>query len=156
VSDGPVRLRDVLDGVGRRLGAGGAADTGVLWTAWTELVGDTMAAHVEPTSLRGGVLRVRADSPVWATETSYLAEEIRTRANGLLGSAKVREVKVWTGPGRVTPPQHHSAAHVGTGTTSQRDPSPDPETAFDRARRAWWRRFREAPRRGPQDEESPR
>jgi hypothetical protein len=148
-------LREVLDGVSRRFGVGLAADTGVLWSAWSELVGDTMAAHVEPTSLRGGVLRVRADSPAWATETSYLAEELRERANGLLGSAKIIEVKVWTGPGRVTPRGHRPARdRVQTG--SQREPAPDPETAFDRARRAWWRRVREAPRATARDEESPR
>jgi predicted nucleic acid-binding Zn ribbon protein len=154
VSDGPVRLRELLDGVSRRFGVGAAADTGVLWSAWGDLVGDAMAAHVEPTSLRGGVLRVRADSPVWATETSYLAEELRKRANRLLGSARISEVKVWTGPGRVTP--RRRPATDGAQTPSQREPAPDPQTAFDRARRAWSNRVRRASRRGPQDEESPR
>lgn len=155
MSDGPVRLRDVLDGMGRRLGVGAAADTGVLWSAWGELVGDVMAAHVEPTSLRAGVLRVRADSPVWATETCYLAEEIRTRANALLGSAKVSEVKVWTGPGPITKTRKRSASD-GREATHEREPASDPETALDRARRAWSKRVGEGRRRSSQDEESPR
>ncbi|MGH2693596.1 MAG: DUF721 domain-containing protein [Actinomycetota bacterium] len=155
MSDGPVRLRDVLDGVGRRLGVGAAADTGALWSAWSELVGETMAAHIEPTSLRDGVLRVRADSPAWATETSYLAEEIRTRANGLLGGARIREVKVWAGPGQMSRPPVPAARNT-SDPSLRREPPEDPQTALDRARRAWWWRFQARSRRGPQDRESPR
>jgi hypothetical protein len=145
----------LLNAVGSRLGAGDAAATGTLWSRWTDVVGDAMAAHVEPTSLRDGVLRVRADSPAWATETTYLAGEIRRRANALLGSSIVREVKVWTGPGRVSRTTR-ADEHPVTDPHPGREPAEDPVTAFARARIAWWKRAGARPDRRPEDEESPR
>src|SRR5687768_17461367 len=94
----PARLRDLLDPVGRRLGMEGAVDTGRLFARWRAIVGEQIGAHAEPTSLRDGVLRVRADSPAWATEIGYLSSELVERINRELGRAVVTEVRVWTGP----------------------------------------------------------
>lgn len=94
----PVRLRDLLSSAGERLGLPAAVETGLLWRRWQEIVGPSIAQHAEPTSLRRGVLRVRADSPAWATEIGYLRDEIVRRANSAIGSAVVSEMRVWTGP----------------------------------------------------------
>ncbi|HVL65097.1 MAG TPA: DUF721 domain-containing protein [Actinomycetota bacterium] len=135
----PRPIKDVIAPVARRLGVGGAVETSVIWGRWVDLVGDDVAAHAEPTSLRDGVLRVRTDTPVWATEIGYLAAEIRRRVNAAVGSEAVREVRVWTGPGRISEPR--------TGVVERRDargrregPPPDPAAALERARRAWRQR----------------
>ena len=150
--DLPPSLAEVL-----RAGAGPpsaqAFEMGRLWAAWPELVGPAVAAHAEPSSLRERVLRVRADSPAWATEIGYLREEIRRRANDHLGREVVTEVRVWTGPGRVRPrPEGGStpatAARVATGATG------DPRAALARAQAAWRRRRRGVGRaadRAPRD-----
>ena len=98
MGEDPRPLRDALEVVTRRLGLNQALETGALWARWTEVVGPTIAARAQPSSLRRGVLRVRADSPVWATEIGYLSAEIQDRINELLGSGLVTEVRVWTGP----------------------------------------------------------
>lgn len=122
------------------MGIGGAAELGRLWGGWEDVVGASVAAHTEPTSLRGGVLRVRADSPVWATELGYLADEVCRRANDVVGGAPVREVRVWTGPGgrrRARKPEPGSGwIQKRGGRTSDQDP----EEALRRARRAWDKR----------------
>lgn len=110
-----------------------------MWSAWPEIVGPAVAAHAEPTSLRDGVLRVRADSPAWATEIGYLVDEIRSRANAVTGRALVTEVRVWTGPGSTlatAPPGDPS----GPSPAPARDRPDDPAEALDRARRAWAKR----------------
>jgi hypothetical protein len=148
MGDDLVRISDVLDGFGIRVGLGRSKDASVIWSRWTEIVGDAIAAHAEPSSLRDGVLKVRADSPTWAAELSYLVEEMRGKANALIGRQSVVEVRVWTGPGRV---KREAMRH----TRSSSDPAPaaadraaksppavDPREAFERAREAWRRRHK--------------
>jgi len=141
-SDLPPRLKDLLGGVGSRLGLEDTRATGLLWARWSEIVGDAVAQNAEPTSLKKGVLRVRATSPTWAQELTYLATEIRTRANALAGADVVREVRVWTGPGRVAGATQEGsrATQDGSDGTTDIQPPRDLPEALDRARRAWARR----------------
>jgi predicted nucleic acid-binding Zn ribbon protein len=131
------RLRDLLDPFARRAGMTAGADTGIVWRRWREIVGDDIARHAEPSSLRDGVLRVRTNSPVWATELSYMTTEMRSRVNEVFGNPVVREVRVWISPEpvrTVEPPRRRS------------DPAPlrarteDPLVAFERAHQTWRRR----------------
>ncbi len=133
------RLGDLLREATAKLGMPAPEATGRLWSRWTEVVGAAVAAHAEPTSLRGGVLKIRADSPAWATEISYLADEIRRRANDLAGGALVAEVRVWTGPGR--PPAAPAGKGRGEPTKPPLREAPvDPAEALARARAAWEKR----------------
>ena len=140
--DVPSSLRDLLRGVGARIGIEDTRATGAVWARWPEIVGESIAANAEPTSLRNGILRIRATSPGWATELTYLADDISRRANEVAGRDVVREVRIWTGPGPVR--------HVTTGepeggldgvpdATSRDDPK-DLATALEKARSAWARR----------------
>ena len=138
----PVRLGEVLDAVGRRLGLGAPVQVGRIWRAWPEIVGDAMADHVEPTSLRAGVLRVRTESPAWANEMGYLSDEIRRRVNGFLREEAVVEVRVWTGPGRIRRRQDDSGKAAPREATDRSEPGATrhPREALERARAAWARR----------------
>jgi hypothetical protein len=145
MGDDLVRISDVLDGFGIKVGLGRSKDASVIWSRWTGIVGDAIAAHAEPSSLRDGVLKVRADSPTWAAELGYLVEEIRGKANALIGRQSVVEVRVWTGPGRVTREamRHTSRSSDPTPAvekTAKRPPAVDPREAFEKAREAWRRR----------------
>jgi predicted nucleic acid-binding Zn ribbon protein len=140
-----VRIRDVLDGFGVKVGLGRSRDANVIWSRWIELVGDAIAAHAEPSSLRDGVLKVWADSPTWAAELGYLVGEIKARANALIGRPAVTEVRIWTGPGRVSKEKRQSgrspsAGAAPAGEAIQRAPAEDPQEALERAREAWRRR----------------
>ncbi len=141
--DEPLKLRALLEPVGRRLGLGAPATVGRLWSGWADIVGPAMAAHAEPSSFRDGVLRVRTDSPTWATEIGYLSETIRTAANAWVGGEVVREVRVWTSPAKVRA-RTAIGSDRGVGAEVSRrggeGSETDPKTAFERARRAWARR----------------
>lgn len=138
----PSRLKDLLGGVGARIGLEDARATGLLWTRWAEIVGDSVATNAEPTSLKKGILRVRATSPVWAQELTYLTSEIRSRANAIAGADVVREVRIWTGPGEVvrTTVRPSKEAQDGPDAEAADDPPEDLPTAFERAHEAWARR----------------
>lgn len=157
--DDLLRLKDLLPGATGRLGIPSPEATGRVWSAWPEIVGPAVAAHAEPTSLREGVLRVRADSPAWATEIGYLVEEIRSRVNAATGRALVSEVRVWTGPRPAAGPATGSGASGARRVAGDSVEEPEkerpqdpggaasegpqsPMEALDRARRAWARRHR--------------
>lgn len=133
----PERLRDLLGDVGGKLGLGLPSEVGQVWTRWADIVGASIAAHAEPTSLRAGVLRVRADSPAWATELGYLVDEIRNRVNKAVATDLVREVRVWIGPRADRPREAPSGPSERAPVTRAKAPSDDPQEAFERAREAW-------------------
>jgi hypothetical protein len=142
-TDLPPRLKDLLGGVGARLGLEDARATGLIWKRWDEIVGPGVAANAEPTSLRRGLLKVRATSPAWAQELTFLAAEIVARANAIAGAETVREVRVWTGPGEVV--RATSTDGPGLQDGSEREVAKDLPEAFERARRAWAKRRSERP-----------
>lgn len=139
----PLALRECLPAVSKRLGLGDSLDAGRLWRCWIEIAGPAIAEHAEPTSLRDGVLRIRTDSPVWATELGYLGAEIARRANAAIGKPVVSEVRIWTAPGpvvRAASTQSSPARTAEQGGLAAHDPSADPARALAHARAAWGRR----------------
>jgi hypothetical protein len=156
--DLPPRIGDLLDDAGRRAGFSLPVETGRLWARWKEIVGPDVAAHARPSSLRDGILRVKADSPAWATEIGYLAEEIRGRANDVMARDLVAEVRIWTGPpGPSDPPDATVRPSFGDAVRRVRtSPSTDdPAAALERARKAWARRskWRSEVRAAPRENE---
>ena len=138
----PPRLKDLLGSVVARSGLDDPVSTGALWARWEEIVGAEVARNAEPTSLKNGVLRVRTESPIWATEIGYLGPEIKRRINTALRHELVAEVVVWTGPGPI-----RSGASGATADRAQSPSRPsreagpkDPVSAFESARRAWAKR----------------
>ncbi|MDQ4144524.1 MAG: DUF721 domain-containing protein [Actinomycetota bacterium] len=144
----PERLQNLLGEVGARLGLGSPADVGKVWARWREIVGPGIADHADPTSLREGVLRVRADSPAWATEIGYLGGEIRSRINEAVGSALVAEVRVWIGARKEARPTLESSRGTPSPKPLRPAGSDDPEQALERARRAWARATGTGPAEG--------
>lgn len=145
----PAPLSALLSAAAGRFGLDDAGAVGSVWRKWLELVGPDVAAHCEPTSLRSGVLRIRADSPVWAHEIGYLADEIKGRVNGLLGRDAVTEVRIWSGPSKTRAGQgarNPAAGRSGDEERAGEDPVEDPMSALERARGAWLSRRRQGRR----------
>lgn len=140
----PAPLRGLLGPAASGYGLDDALSAGSLWKRWLEIVGSDVAAHAEPTSLRDGVLRVRADSPVWAHEIGYLAAEIKKRANETLGRPAVTEVKVWNAPGAPASPGRGDPEEAGASRVerSAEELDQDPLSALEKARSAWASRRR--------------
>lgn len=63
-------------------------------SGWPEVVGELIAAHARPRTLRDGVLLIEVDSSEWATQMRYLEEDLirqlgrRTRP-GVVNSLRV-------------------------------------------------------------------
>jgi predicted nucleic acid-binding Zn ribbon protein len=92
--DQPRPLRDALADVSADLGLAEPDAFGTLVANWPDLVGDELAAHCHPQSVRDGILRVSVDSAPRATQLHYLESDVIDRASALVGAGVVRAVQV--------------------------------------------------------------
>ena len=67
---------------------------GSVFGRWAELVGDEVAEHARPESLRDGVLTVQADSTAWATQLRLLQRQLIARIAAGLGDGVVRSMRI--------------------------------------------------------------
>jgi predicted nucleic acid-binding Zn ribbon protein len=65
-----------------------------VFTRWSAVVGEEVAAHVTPESYAEGRLVVRTDSTAWATEMKLLAGNLVHRLNRELGDGTVEVIDV--------------------------------------------------------------
>jgi predicted nucleic acid-binding Zn ribbon protein len=93
----PRPVRASLDALARRLGAPGAVALEALFDGWPDVVGEGVAAHTRPRSLRNGTLSVAVDSPAWATELRSLTAGILARCDEVAGPGVVTAIDVRVG-----------------------------------------------------------
>lgn len=71
----------------------GPAALGGIFGRWEEVVGEQVAAHVQPLKFDGRVLVVSVDDPAWATQLRFLETTMRERLLEVAG-ARVDEIEV--------------------------------------------------------------
>ena len=110
----PQRLRDVLSALLAERGWATPVTEARLFADWAGLVGEDIATHCEPVSLRDGELWVAAQSTAWATQLRLMAPNILAVLRVELGPDVVRRLHV-TGP--VGPTWKHGprSVHGGRG-----------------------------------------
>ena len=108
----PQRLSDVLSALLTERGWATPVTEARLFADWAGLVGEDIAAHCAPVSLRDGELRVAAQSTVWATQLRLMASNILAALRAELGPDVVRRLHV-TGP--VGPTWKHGPTSVQGG-----------------------------------------
>ena len=70
--DNPLSLQSQLTRLLTSLGSADAASVKGVFGAWSNLVGEAVAAHVQPVKLVDSTLIVEVDDPHWATEMRFL------------------------------------------------------------------------------------
>ena len=63
-----------------------AGTLGGVFGRWNEIVGDVVAAHVQPVKLDGTRLVVEVDEPAWATQLKFLEADLRARLQTTIGA----------------------------------------------------------------------
>jgi predicted nucleic acid-binding Zn ribbon protein len=91
---GPMRITDALDAIRREYRMAEPSELDALSAGWGALVGDALARHSRPQSLRSGVLVVLADAAAWAGQLRYLDRVLVERIAAELPAVTVREVRV--------------------------------------------------------------
>jgi len=72
----PATLHGQLTRLLASLGSDDAASVKGVFGAWTQLVGDAVAEHVQPVKLDQATLIVEVDDPHWATEIRFLSASL--------------------------------------------------------------------------------
>jgi predicted nucleic acid-binding Zn ribbon protein len=78
----------------RNFGAPEVATVRSVFDRWSELVGDQVAQHATPASLRDGVLTVAVEDPAWATQLRFLEAQLLTRIAELFGTDEVTSIVI--------------------------------------------------------------
>jgi predicted nucleic acid-binding Zn ribbon protein len=87
-------LATVLEGLFRRAPWEAGIAVGELWRRWDEVVGETLSRQCRPAAIQGAVLLVRASSAPWAAQLRFLHADLTRRANEILGTETVHDVRV--------------------------------------------------------------
>jgi predicted nucleic acid-binding Zn ribbon protein len=94
----PRPVGDSLDRVASSLGVPRATTLSRVFASWGELVGDAVAAHSRPRSLRAGTLVVAVDEPAWATQLKWLEGDLLGRLSETLGEGQIERIEVRVQP----------------------------------------------------------
>jgi predicted nucleic acid-binding Zn ribbon protein len=90
----PRRVGDSLDRVTSSLGLPAANALSQVFAHWSDAVGEQIAAHARPLSLRNKRLVVGVDHPGWATQLRYLEADLLRRLTQVSGEAIVTAIDV--------------------------------------------------------------
>ncbi len=94
----PTRLSESLQEMVRRRGWDERLRGASAWARWDQIVGGQLAARCEPVRLHRGVLTIRAESQIWATQLRYMIPHLISNVDAALGERTVREVRIVVGP----------------------------------------------------------
>jgi predicted nucleic acid-binding Zn ribbon protein len=94
----PARVGRGLDRLMKHLGGPSAQTVEGVFARWPEIVGEQVATHTRPLSLRDGALVVAVDDPAWATELRFLEAEILARVRDVLAAEDVERLEVRVRP----------------------------------------------------------
>ena len=87
----------------------GRLTTGRLFGRWSEIVGEDVAEHARPLSLKDGELTVQAASTAWATQLRLLQRQLLAKIAAGVGDGVVTRLKVH---GPSTPSWRYGPRHV--------------------------------------------
>ena len=96
----PTALGDVVTRVLDDLGLGGVARAHQIGAIWEAAVGPQIAAHCRPKGLRGDVLELEVDSPVWSQQLQLRGPELLAALEREMGAEAPRELRFQVGYAR--------------------------------------------------------
>jgi predicted nucleic acid-binding Zn ribbon protein len=67
---------------------------GSIFGQWSTVVGDQIAEHANPSSLREGVLTVEAESTAWATQLRMVQAQILAKIAAAVGDGVVTSLRI--------------------------------------------------------------
>lgn len=94
----PEPIGDVLGNLVSRQGWASRLQGVNLFRYWHDICGEELAAHCEPVRLAGGILVLRVESQIWATQLRYCVPEITESVRTRLGIDEIRDVRIVIGP----------------------------------------------------------
>ena len=94
----PRRVADSLNAVTRDIGGDGGPALVHLIQGWPAIVGEQVAAHSTPLTLRNKTLTIAADEPAWGAQIRWLEADLLRRLEQVCGQGVVTRVAVRVRP----------------------------------------------------------
>ena len=105
----PQTLGAATSDLARARGWSGRVAEGTVFGQWQTVVGEQIAEHATPTSLRDGVLSVSAESTAWATQLRMVQAQLLAKIAAAVGDGVVTSLKI-VGP--VAPSWRKGRYHI--------------------------------------------
>ncbi|MET9026110.1 DUF721 family protein [Nocardia sp. NPDC004168] len=93
----PQLLSKLAGSIARSRGWSNRVAEGMVFGRWAGVVGEDIAAHATPVTLKDGVLSISAESTAWATQLRMLQSQILAKINAAVGQGVVTSLKI-SGP----------------------------------------------------------
>ena len=92
----PVHLRSVLEQILKDFGTPDITTVTSIIDQWEEIVGSDLATKISAVAISGSELIVRVDDPVWASQISWLENQLLDKITRLVGEEKITSIRVRT------------------------------------------------------------
>ncbi|MDG1088910.1 MAG: DUF721 domain-containing protein [Acidimicrobiales bacterium] len=93
-SSAPTPLLSALDNLASTMGLTNVDSINALFVDWPEIVGEQLAQHCAPRSLRDQILTIEASDQQWATELKWMTSLLMERCCAALGPGAVTDVRI--------------------------------------------------------------
>jgi hypothetical protein len=109
----PQRVGSILEKTLKKMSLDGKLKQHEAINVWNSVVGEHVSRHVQPEFIRNKILFVRATSPPWMQQLSYMSKGIIEALNERLGMPTVEEIRFKLGEvdpqGKPIPPPSRSS-----------------------------------------------
>ncbi len=92
----PVHLRSVLEQILKDFGTPDITTVTSIIDQWEEIVGSDLATKISAVAISGSELIVRVDDPAWASQISWLENQLLDKITRLIGEEKITSIRVRT------------------------------------------------------------
>ena len=92
----PVHLRSVLEQLLKDFGTPDITTVISIIDQWEEIVGSDLATKISAVAISGSELIVRVDDPAWASQISWLENQLLDKITRLIGEEKITSIRVRT------------------------------------------------------------
>jgi len=96
VNKEPVHLRSVLEQLLKDFGTPDITTVTSIINEWEEIVGSDLATKISAVAINGSELIVRVDDPAWASQISWLENQLLDKIIRLVGKEKITSIRVRT------------------------------------------------------------
>ncbi len=89
----PQKIRSILEGTLKSLEIDVPLKSYSILGAWKEIVGESVALHTQPRTIRNRILFIDASHPTWIQQLQFLKPTLLEKINNFLGEPHIQDIR---------------------------------------------------------------
>ncbi len=89
----PKPIRSILEKTLRGLEIDVPLKTYSIWGAWKKIVGESVALHTQPRSIRNQILFIDVSHPTWIQQLQFLKPTLLEKINDFIGKPPIQDIR---------------------------------------------------------------